>query len=109
MIGFSFIITLVLSTVSILRFDLQSKIESINDRFDDNSLLRLYILGVSDDVIGSIIHALRRTGDLSYVEIYDIFWMCSRINAGINGKNLLGERYKLIKKRIRSRHLIRRS
>lgn len=106
-IGFGLLCVLLLSALSILSFGLQNKFECIDARFDDDSLLRLYIHGAPDDVIDSIIRALGRTNALNYAEVHDIFWLCSRTSAGIDRASLLGERYQQIKARVRNRHLMK--
>ncbi|EMJ5324773.1 MULTISPECIES: hypothetical protein [Enterobacteriaceae] len=105
--GYGFMLVLLMTVLSILSFGLQNKLECIEDRFNDDSLMRLFNHGAPDDVIDSIILALGRTGDLSYVEVYDIYWVCSRTSNGIDKAHLLGERYKQIKKRVRNRNFIK--
>ncbi|MEQ0217760.1 hypothetical protein ABLV18_27280 [Klebsiella sp. CN_Kp114] len=105
--GFGFIFILLTTVLSILSFGLQSKIECIDDRFDDESLLRLFTHGAPDDVIDNIIRALGRTGELNYAEVYDIYWLCSRTSDGIDRTRLLGERYDQVKKRVRNRNFIK--
>lgn len=106
-VGFGFIFILLTIVLSILSLGLQSKLECIDDRFDDDSLLRLFTHGAPDDVIDNIIRALGRTGDLNYAEVYDIYWQCSRTSDGIDRASLLGERYQQVKKRVRSRNFIK--
>lgn len=97
--SFLFITLLVLSFIPLSQ---QNQFESIEARFDDDSLLRLYTHGASDDVLDNIIRAFHRTGDLSYSQIYDIFWLCSRTSAGIEQGHLLGECYIKVKQKMRN-------
>ncbi|MDG4696146.1 hypothetical protein P7V44_07810 [Providencia sp. CRE-3FA-0001] len=94
---------IVLSILSIFPFDLQSQFDAIDGRFDDESLLRLCKHNAPDDVIDQIIRALKNGNTLSFSELYDIFWLCSRTSAGVDGGRLLAERYAQIKCRVRLR------
>ncbi len=92
-----------LSILSIFPLGLQSQFDSIDARFDDDSLLRLCKHNAPDDVIDQIIRGLKSGNTLSFSELYDIFWLCSRTSAGVNGGRLLAERYAQIKRRVRFR------
>lgn len=105
--GFGFMFVLLTTVLSILSFGLQSKLECIDDRFNDDTLLRLFTHGAPDDVIDNIIRALGRTDELSYAEVYDIYWLCSRTSDGTDRARLLGERYQQVKKRVRNRNFIK--
>lgn len=95
-------IVILTTVLCIIPVGLQSKFDHIPEIFDDESLIRLYTHGAPDDVIDSILIAFNRNHSISYAELYDIFWMCSRQNAGADKACVMAERYDLVKARIRN-------
>lgn len=99
-------LTIVLTGIyAVLPGGTQCIFEHIDEKFNDESLLRLYRHGAPDDVIDEILSSLRHTGEITYSSVYDIFWMCSRTSSGISKQSLLGQRYHLVKQRLRYRAL----
>lgn len=109
MVFFGFMCISVATVLSVLSFGLQAKVECIDARFNESSLLRLIKHDAPDDVINSILRAIGRTGDLSYSEVYDIYWLCSRTSDEVDRATLLGERYQQVKKRVRNRNFIKKN
>lgn len=92
-IGAAGLLTLSITALINCPRGLVKTISSIDAIFDRNALNRLIACGAPEDVTDQLLRDLRRNGTLSYTQVHDIYWICSRMATGINPRCLLEERY----------------
>lgn len=76
------------------------QVAEIDSAFTHASLLRFVACGAPDDVTRELITLLNTQGRVSYAQVHDVVWFCSRQASGIGESHLFHDRYALIRSRL---------
>ncbi len=76
------------------------QISAIETPFTHAALLRFAACGAPEDVTRELISLLNKQERVSYAQVHDVTWFCSRQASGIAESHLFHDRYTLIRTRL---------